>query len=410
MPTLAYYVSGHGFGHARRSAQVLRALRARRGDLDLLVRTAAPASIFAGIEGVRVSAPEPDFDSGVVERDLLSIDGAASMRRLAETLSRRAELVAAEAAFLRESGASFVAADIPFLAADAAEAAGLRSVAVGNFTWDWIFEPYATAATRPLIDAIRESYGKMDGLLQLPLAHGVDCFRAVTPVPLVAGQSTADRAETLGRLGLDAADRRPRVLVAVRGGISREVLVDVAKGAADLVFVAVQRVDGAPANLKCVDGGRVDFTDLLAACDAVVSKVGYGILSDCMANGVALLYPPRVGFREDEISVEQSPRFMRMRGLPAADFAAGRWAPHLTALLDQPAPPARAATDEIEEALGRLDRVAVQETRDPQTAPDEDALEELSRASGLVEHAVEKVESIVAEAEPQPQPQAQPKK
>jgi L-arabinokinase len=339
MPTFAYYVSGHGFGHARRTAQVIRAIRTRRPDVRVVVRTAAPASIFAGIDDVTVSAPRVAFDPGVVERDTLTVDGAASMRRLAEVLARRDEIVAVEAAFLREIGAGFVAADIPFLAGDAARAAGLRCVAVGNFTWDWIFEPYATtAADRELIREVRASYAKFDALLQLPLGHRVDrCFREVVPMPLVAGRPVAGRAAALAALGISADDRRPRVLVAMRGGLSDDVLRAVAGESPDVVFVAAHTMEDAPGNLSRMPAAAgLDFTDVLAACDAVVSKVGYGILSDCIANGAALLYPPRVGFREDEVTTRECPRYMRMRELAAGDVYAGRWRGALLELLASP--------------------------------------------------------------------------
>jgi hypothetical protein len=225
MPTLAYYISGHGFGHARRSAQVLRTLAALRPDLRLIVRTSAPPVLFDNISNTVVRAPEQPFDPGVVEHDALSIDPAASLQRLEDVLRRRADLVRLEAEFLRRNDAKLVVADIPFLAGDAAQAARIACLAVGNFTWDWIFEPFATnSAARQMVEEIRQSYRKMDALLHLPLGHEVGCFKQVIEVPLLATRSQQDRGTTLGRLGLDPADARPRVLIAMRGGVSPDSL------------------------------------------------------------------------------------------------------------------------------------------------------------------------------------------
>lgn len=360
MPTLAYYVSGHGFGHARRSAQAMRAIVAMRPDIQIVVRTSAPAFLFAGIDRVTVSAPARPFDPGAVERGPLCIDPEASIARLAEVLGRRDEIVRDEAAFLREVGARLVVADIPFLAADAAEAAGVPSVAVGNFTWDWIFDAYATPVTRSLVERVRASYLKMDALLQLPLGHDVTCFRRVIPVPLLANRSYKDRAATLAELGLDPADPRPRVLVAMRGGLSAEALLAAATGAPELTLIVQHELaPGAPANLRRVAvSDQAQFTDLVAACDVAVSKLGYGIVSDCIANGVALLFPPRENFPEDEISRRVCPRYLRMSELPAADFERGAWDVHLATLLGQPPAPDRIATDGDRavacEILGRI--------------------------------------------------------
>ena len=46
------------------------------------------------------------------------------------------------------------------------------------------------------------------------------------------------------------------------------------------------------------------FTDVLAAGDVVLSKPGYGIVSECMANERALLHLPRFGFAETELLTE----------------------------------------------------------------------------------------------------------
>ena len=77
----------------------------------------------------------------------------------------------------------------------------------------------------------------------------------------------------------------------------------------------------------------------------MISKVGYGIVSDCIANGVALLYPPRSGFREDEITLAVAPGYVRMRRMSIEDFRAGRWRSHVLEMLNQPEPAPRMRTD-----------------------------------------------------------------
>src|SRR5690242_20721302 len=106
--TIGYYVSGHGFGHARRAAALLRALVAGAADVRVVVRTSAPAGLFDGIPNVVVSAPAESFDPGVVERDALTVDAEASVRRLADVLGRKGAIVAAEAAFMKEVAARVV--------------------------------------------------------------------------------------------------------------------------------------------------------------------------------------------------------------------------------------------------------------------------------------------------------------
>ncbi|MGH7888709.1 MAG: glycosyl transferase, partial [Candidatus Binatia bacterium] len=46
MTAILYYITGHGYGHAVRSHQVIRALASERRDLRIHVRTTAPDWLF----------------------------------------------------------------------------------------------------------------------------------------------------------------------------------------------------------------------------------------------------------------------------------------------------------------------------------------------------------------------------
>jgi len=345
-PTIAWYVSGHGFGHGRRTRQALSALATLRPDVRLIVRSAATASLFEGIANTTVIPPFELFDPGVVELDTLTIDPAASIKRLSEILNRRDKIIKAEAEFLRRVGVNLVVSDIPFLAADPAELVRVPAIAVGNFTWDWIFEPFVGNPTDAMIEQIRQSHEKFEAILHLPLGHEVTRFRQVIEVPLLATPAHFDRVTTLYKLGLNQADPRPMILIALRGGLAPEAMIAAAAQSRDLQFLVNQPIENPPENLHSIAPARgIDFSDILAACDVAVSKLGYGILSDCIVNQTALLYPPRTGFREDEISRQICPLYMRMREISGQDFGAGNWRAELISLLQQPPARGKLPTD-----------------------------------------------------------------
>ncbi|HEX8913894.1 MAG TPA: hypothetical protein VF796_16210, partial [Humisphaera sp.] len=122
-------------------------------------------------------------------------------------------------------------------------------------------------------------------------------------------------------------------------------LAAAAAAAPDLLYVCPTNEPGdvPPGVLPAVVGGAgpdaLDFSDMLRACDVVVGKMGYGLVAECIASGVALLWPRRTGFREDEVVERDGPAVMRMRELPLADFHAGRWAEHARAAAALPQPP-----------------------------------------------------------------------
>src|SRR6185503_12343041 len=75
------------------------------------------------------------------------------------------------------------------------------------------------------------------------------------------------------------------------------------------------------------------YEDLVRAVDIVVTKPGYGIISECLANDTALLYTSRGDFREYQVLVEAMPKFLRCKFIDHADLFSGNWATHLDALL-----------------------------------------------------------------------------
>ncbi len=349
---LVYYVTGHGLGHATRAAAVLAALHRLRPELSLHVRTAAPAGPFSGLAGVTVHPT--DLDPGVVERDPLTPDPVATAARLRETLADREARLERETRFLRESGAALVAADATFLAGEAAARAGVPCVAVTNFTWDWIYAPMLAGERDgpELLEAVIAGYRRMQGLVHLPWGGETAHFPHVVEAPFIARPPGTPAEAVRDALG---ADPRPHVLLGMRGGFDRAALARAAADAPDLRFVVPfdpEAVPPLPENVRPAAG--TPFTDLLHACDAVISKPGWGILNDCVTAGKALLWPPREGFREDAVSTADAARYTRLRPLSRQEYAAGRWGEALRALLAQPMPAERPRTDGAEVCAAAL--------------------------------------------------------
>jgi UDP:flavonoid glycosyltransferase YjiC (YdhE family) len=333
--SLVFYVSGHGLGHASRDVEVINALSARRPDLRFIVRTAAPRWLFA--HTVRAAAEVQSFeaDSGIAQLDSLRLDEAETSRRAAAFYGDFDRRTDAESLWLRESEATLVVGDIPPLAFAAAALAEVPSIALGNFTWDWIYRDYpAFERDAPgVIDLIREAYTLATLALRLPMHGGFEPMAAVTrDIPFIARRSARDPDETRRLLG--AGRDRPLVLASF-GGFGARLPYDRLAQSGRLAVIAPPREP--PHGLA--------YEDLVAAADVVVSKPGYGIISECIANDTALLYTSRGRFPEYEVMTAAMPSVLRCRFIPQDDLLAGRWAAHVDALLGQPPPRERPRVD-----------------------------------------------------------------
>jgi L-arabinokinase len=341
---IVWYASSHGFGHAARDIEVLNEIGRRAPDLRLVMRTAVPASFVEQSATAPIDLQHAETDTGVAQVDSLHIDEGATARRAAAFHDDFAARVEAEAQVLRELNAALVVGDIPPLACAAADRAGIPSVVIGNFTWDWIYAGYPRfeAMAPGVVSAIGAAYARAGLALRLPLHGGFETMQAVLEdLPFIARTSRRGRDESRRLLGVSPDET---VVLASFGGhglrLDHHAIV---RGNAIRLIVT----DGhAPAGsgstnpLRLTPRALADrglrYEDLVAASDIVVSKPGYGIVSECIANDTSLLYTPRGRFAEQDIFERDMPGLLRCGRIEAEDLLAGRWQAAIERLLDQP--------------------------------------------------------------------------
>ncbi len=347
MPVVVFAISGHGFGHASRQTEIIRALRRRRPDVAIDIRTAAPRWLFERALDFPFSFDTVAVDTGVVQVDSLEVDVGASITRAAAFYGMLDERIDAEARALAAGGADLVVGDIPPLACAAAARAGIPAIAVGNFTWDWIYAGYPeTAELAPeLVPTLRDAYSTATAAWRLPLHGGFSAFETIVDLPLVARRSTRDPDEVRRRLGLPP-DRLLALFAFGRYGIGDIRWSEVARKArCHVVFTsgphAPRGPDGDTFTTLDEDAMAEDdiaYEDLVAAVDVVVTKPGYGMIAECAANDTAMLYTSRGRFPEYDVLVAGLPAFIRAALIDREALFAGRWREPLERLLAQPRP------------------------------------------------------------------------
>lgn len=341
-PTLAAYVSGHGFGHSVRTAAVLGAVRSLDRDLRIAVVAASPSWVFRDAVGEGLVWRAERNDVGLVQHGALVIDTAATADECEAFARALPGQVDREAAWLREIDARAVVGDIPPLAFLAAGRAHIPGIAMSNFSWDWIYRHLARHESRLLAaaEAAAAAYAQATNLLQLPFAGDLSAFPRRTPIPLVVRHSAITRAEGRRRLGLGEA---PAVLLSF-GGIGLPGLAFSALSPLrSFQFLSESTGADASANVRVVPlaelaGQGMTYLDLVAAVDVVVTKPGYGIVSDAIACRTRMVYTERGDFPEYPILVREMTRFLPAVHVSNAELLAGRLGPALDAVLASPFP------------------------------------------------------------------------
>jgi L-arabinokinase len=309
--------------------------------------------LFEAALGSSVRVARVETDTGVAQVDSLTVDvdrSIANCWAFHRDLATRAEQ---EAAVLRGLRPALVVGDIPPLAFEAAYRAGVPSAAVFNFTWDWIYEAYPeqAEAAPELVPTLRDAYCHASVAWRLPLTCGAGPFARAVDVPLIARRSPRDPDDvrrllrlppdcalvlvSFGRYGLGAVDwsrladaGRYRIIVTPGPG-SPSSAWPAADPASSIVVIGEAEITRL----------GLQYEDLVAAVDVVVSKPGYGIIAECAANDTALLYTSRGRFAEYDELVTAMPRFLRCGFIGHEDLFAGRWRASLDRLLALLKPP-----------------------------------------------------------------------
>ncbi|XP_012855826.1 PREDICTED: L-arabinokinase [Erythranthe guttata] len=290
----AYYVTGHGFGHATRVVEVL-------------------------------------LDCGAVQADALTVDRLASLEKYSETaVVPRDTIMATEVEWLKSINADLVVSDVVPVACRAAADAGIRSVCVTNFSWDFIYAEYVMAAGhhhRSIVWQIAEDYSHCEFLIRLPGYCPMPAFRDAIDVPLVVRRLHKSRDEVRRDLGIS---EDMKIAILNFGGqpsgwtLKEEYLPE---GWICLVCGASESLDLPPNFVKLA---KDTYTpDVIAASDCMLGKIGYGTVSEALAYKIPFVFVRRDYFNEEPFLRNMLEFYQGGVEMIRRDLLTGHWRPYL---------------------------------------------------------------------------------
>ena len=352
---IAYYISSHGYGHGVRSCDILRAIHRIYPDIRVTITTDLPTTfIRSRLEADGNILRPGSFDVGMVQLDSIRVDVSATLEKVKALYACQEERIRSEATFLHEAEVSLVVTDIAALPVEAAKKIGLPVVAVGNFSWNWIYGEFAgkNPAWDPLIREFERGYGLVDLLLRLPLAEPMNVFPKVEDIPLVAAAGRNRRDELARWTGGDP--KKLWVLLSFTSLDWNERALNEVEKLTEYEFFTVKPLEWRRKNIHAVDRNQFPFSDVIASADAVISKPGFGLVSECVLNRKPLAYADRADFREYPVLVEGIRRYLKNVHIPTEQLYQGNLAGALEALGNQPEPTETLAAGGDEIAAKRM--------------------------------------------------------
>jgi UDP:flavonoid glycosyltransferase YjiC (YdhE family) len=241
----------------------------------------------------------------------------------------------------------------------AAKEAGIPSVLVENFTWDWIYEAYVEEmiGLSPHIHYLKTLFAMADVHVQAePVCQRRSADLTVPPVSRRPRKRPDDIRKAL------AIPTQGKAVLITMGGISARYpyLKDLEKRD-DVYFIVPGASENVRAhgNLLLLPHRSCFFhPDLVQASDAVIGKVGYSTLAEVFHAGVPFGYILRPDFRESSSLASFIEQEMEGICIQQQKFDSAAWVSQVDDLLALPrsVPAVPNGASEIARFLSRIEK------------------------------------------------------
>lgn len=333
---LACFISPHGYGHATRTIGLLQALQRLVPDLRARLFTTAPASLFQA-SGVPFTRHQLSTDVGLVQRDAFCTDRQETLHKLAALIPFEQSLISDCARLCRSS--RLVLCDISCLGIEVGRAAGIPSVLVENFTWDWIYSQMGEQRDLgPFIDYFSRTYRKADYRIQTdpvctPLPSDLHCYPMARR--LIDGRQ---------RLRDEIGPIQRQIVLVSMGGVPLDLpFLGQLQHYQDCLFIiAGQNRGGFIGDNVRLLGADDHFhhPDLINAADLLICKSGYSTVAECAQTRTPIGCVSRDNFAESKILEAYVTGKMNGAVLDQNHFFSGDWLDNLESLMANARKPA----------------------------------------------------------------------
>ena len=335
--SLAYFISPHGFGHAARASAVMSAIQERCPGIRFEIFTTVSPWFFEESLSGPFSYHELLTDVGLVQENPLCADLSRTVDCLNEFLPFNPGELEDLAKKVNHLECAMILSDISPMGIAVAREAGLPSILVENFTWDWVYGEYVFDKTgfKTHIAYLESLFSWADFHIQTaPVCSGAPAHLTTGPVSRRPRKGRLQVRENLG-----ISEQMPMVLITMGGIPKHHGFIGQLANQNEVLFVA----PGAASDFQALGNvillpHRSNFfhPDLVNAADAVVGKVGYSTLAEVYHAQIPFGYIKRARFRESEILSEYIEKFMTGISIDKGVFEDGEWICRVPELLDLP--------------------------------------------------------------------------
>ena len=276
-----------------------------------------------------------ETDVGLVQKTPFREDLPATVQKLKKFLPFNQSQIATVAEKIRHLRCQLIVCDIAPMGIRVAKEAGVPSVLIENFTWDWIYQGYQ-----------EEKFNEFNAYLQSIFAEATWHIQTQPICKPVRADFTAEPAsrkiksssrQIRQQMGLSDSSK---VVMITAGGVPKSYgFIDKLKNQTDTHFIIPGSSDSENIQDNLIllpENSSYFHPDLINAADAVVGKVGYSTIAEIYQAGIPFGYSSRTHYRESRPLVDFVESYMSGFAIGETEFQNGDWIQRLEDLLALP--------------------------------------------------------------------------
>lgn len=276
MKKIIYYITDHGRGHATRSVAIIRELK--KINIDIIIRNSN------SMEFLSQSLPSCKIISGLtdvgptIKNDEISIDQDQSKSIIHNWIQKIENHALNEIETIKKFQPDLIISDISAMPFLAAKKTNVESIAISNFSWYDVLKFLSSED----LELLKNLYENANLAFKLPIGTSMSHFKNLKKVGMVSRVPLMCREDTRKELGIKKNEKL--VSIAMSGTIEGKFHVE-----ENIKILSMNSVIKNCQNVITLPQ-EIESQDAVNASDFVICKCGYGMISECLTNGIPFYY------------------------------------------------------------------------------------------------------------------------
>lgn len=300
--TIAFFISDHGFGHDLRNIPIIRYILEATKDIRIIIKTGKNQGQFirdlVGDFNGRVTYFFEAMDMGLVlKENSLDVDSEKLEEKVQDYISSFEEKVSKENEFLHYNNVNLIVSDIVPWIFKCANELSIPSILISNFTWVEIYKEYLS---NEICDKYIDCYKLADKALfyELYMEEMKDYIKNYEKVSLCSRDFDLEKADKIKR-----SFKRPIVYISVGRSVALKDEVDVSSLNYD--FIVTDGIRLSSDNVHYLDKETPNTQDYLIASDFIITKAGFGTISEALLGKKKIAVLSRDNVAEDRNTIKK---------------------------------------------------------------------------------------------------------